>query len=564
MESIPEVLEQVKLLVGKNQKAAALALLEKALQQWPDRPVLMLWYAGLTPDLERGIQMLERVLQLEPDNAAARKGLEDLRRKREATSLRADASQPSAASETAAPPAPGPTAASLSAQSTPEEKAVHVAEASSSKLDLVTIAGKTLWPFRNLKGSIQELVEANKVTSKDLLWAAQNAQQEHLRWAAAVYLRREHLHQMRLTPTDLDKIIWPFRGINRPIVQAIQAGQVTLNDLIYAILNARDIRLLQGAALAGYRLLNGNLSSESSPQSKPEASSTAPSAHPTPPSAKAPNSTASPGKVASSQSARERQERVPRPTPNGELRVIEGSPYLRERRNELKRKAELTRKIGIGLVLSSLLISIMTVIFLPDLCALPWLILSMAYGIAKIRERFREQEENLIKGIEGEEAFVAELRKHLDSDWVLFRNIDLPDRSGDIDAVLVGPKGIYLFEIKAYDFVCRNQEDQWEYQAWGKWKPISKNPTQQALRNAARLNEHLKEFLGQYAWVEPRIVWAGKSKLYLDKPRVKIWYLGQQEYWLKEIQNGKPLPPEKLSQIVASLRTLCAVNRSGM
>lgn len=557
MEPIPEILEQVKLLVGKNQKAAALELLEKALQQWPDKPVLMLWCAGLTPDLERGIQMLERVLQLEPGNVAARKGLEDLQRKREVASLRPDTSQPSADSGTTAPPTPKPTAVHLSAQSTPEGKVVHVAEAS-SKPDLVTLAGRTFWPFHNLKGSIQELVEANKVTSQDLLWAAKNAQQEYLRWASAVYLRREHLQQMTLTRTDLHTIIWPFRGINHPIAQAIQTGRVTINDLIYAILNVRDIRLLQGAALAGYWLLKGELSSGSAPQPEPEASS-APPARPTPSSVEAPSSIASPSKVASTQSAR-----ASRPTPKGQLVVIEGSPYLREQRNALKRKTELTRKVGIGLVFLSLLIGIVTTMFLPDLRALPWLVLGMTYGIAKIIERFRKQEENLVKGIEGEEAFVTELRKHLDSDWVLFRNIELPDRSGDIDAVLVGPKGIYLFEVKAYDFVCRNQEEHWEYRAWGKWKPISKNPTRQTLRNAARLNEHLKEFLGQYAWVEPRIVWAGKSKLYLDKPRVKVWYLRQQEYWLKEIQNGKTLPPEKLSQVAASLRTLCAVNRSGM
>lgn len=196
---LPEVLEQVKLLVGKNQKTEALMLLEKAVQQWPDKPVLLLWYAGLTPDLERGIRALERVLELDPGNIAAQKGLEDLRQKR-AASLQSSISQPSNSLST---PSPSLEPSSVpSRQAIPEEKAPP--KTPSAAPDLVAIAGKTFWPFRNLKGSIQELVESHKVTSRDLLWAAQNAQQPHLRWAAAVYLRREQLAQIGLTHSDLD------------------------------------------------------------------------------------------------------------------------------------------------------------------------------------------------------------------------------------------------------------------------------------------------------------------------------------------------------------------------
>lgn len=554
---LPEVLEQVKLLVGKNQKTEALMLLEKAVQQWPDKPVLLLWYAGLTPNLERGIRALERVLELDPGNIAAQKGLEDLRQKR-AASLQSSISQPSNSLST---PSPSLEPSSVpSRQAIPEEKAPP--KTPSAAPDLVAIAGETFWPFRNLKGSIQELVESHKVTSRDLLWAAQNAQQPHLRWAAAVYLRREQLAQIGLTHSDLETVTWPFRNINRPILQAVQTGQVKIDDLIYAVLNARDTRLLQGAALAGYLLLHGNFSMESSPPVKSETASRS-STHSTISSQEGAKSAAPPGKVTPTQSPREHREAHAAPS-QGQLQVIEGSPYLRAQREALRQKTQLTRTLSLGLIFLALLSGIVISLFLPRLSIISWLLLGLAGFLVKIKEIFRKQEENLGQGIAGEEAFVAELRKHLNSDWKLFRNIDLPDRSGDLDAVLVGPKGIYLFEIKAYNVTCRNQGERWEYRAWGKWKPLSRNPTQQALRNAARLNEHLKEFLGQDTWVEPRIVWAGKSKLYLDKPRVKIWYLRQQEYWLKEIQNGKALPPEKLSQIVVSLRTLCAVNRSGM
>lgn len=551
MATIPEILEQVKTLISRNQKAEALALLQEALRKWPDQPLLMLWYAGLTPDLEQGIRLLERVLELEPNNIAAQKGLADLRRKWENAHLQATAASSPTSSQipvqvktTAPEPSPAPPAQPVE-RSTAE---------SSTPPSLLEIAGKTIWPFRNLNAPIRDLVEAEKITIRDLLWAAENAQQVHLRWASAVYLRHEKLAQMSMTPDELSTVIWPFRGINRPITEAIQTGQVTMQDLLYATLHAREPRLIYGAALAGYLLLKDHFSV---PQ-KAETAST-----PSTPavSASTPAPAASPSHQASQPPSPNREQAAKRPikpTQKGPLVVIEGSPYLKKQREIIKKKAVFTQIISIGLLIAALA----SILLFPNFFALPLILLGIALFITRKVGGLQNQEENLAQGIAGEEAFVSELRKHLNSDWKLFRNIDLPDRSGDLDAVLVGPKGIYLLEIKAYNMTCRNIDDRWEYQVWGKWKPLAKNPTQQALRNAARLNEHLKEFIGQDAWVEPRIVWAGRSKLYLDRPRVKVWYLPHREYWLRELQNGKRLPPEKVAQIVASLRTLCAVNRS--
>lgn len=532
-ENITSILAQVKALVGQNKKAEALLILENALVQYPDIPLLMLWYAGLTSDLEKGVQVLERVLQLEPGNLAAQKGLEDLRRKLEASSPVTPPEQGEQISSNAKP----------SVEPLPSEQN----QDSASEPDLVEVAGQTIWTFRNLNRPIQELVNDGLVTTKDLAWAAQNANNARLRWAAAVYLRRDQIRGSRPDMDTLKSIIWPFRGINRPILEVVQKQQITIKDLVYAILNAKEITLIQGAAVAGYLLLMGEIPLPAPKTSSDKAPSTPkPSSEKVPPAPK-PAEKATPPE--SKQAAK------------GPLIVVKGSPYLDQRQNALGKNIRLFKIAGTAL----------TVLSLALLCAgmfisawLWWALIPsvIAYALVKVLEKLQQEEENLSQGMQGEKDFVAELSKHLNEDWVLFRNIDLPDHGGDLDAVLVGPKGIYLLEIKAYNFTCRNQGDRWEYRAWLRWKPLSKNPTQQALRNAARLNEYLKQILEQDAWIEPRIVWAGKSKLFLDKPRVKVWYLHHSEYWLKEIHNGRVLPMEKRSQIVGSLRALCAVNRN--
>ena len=66
--SLEQVLPTIRDLVRQGHKEEALYVLESFLEKTPDSISAMLWYAGLTPDLEKGIQVLERVLQLDPEN----------------------------------------------------------------------------------------------------------------------------------------------------------------------------------------------------------------------------------------------------------------------------------------------------------------------------------------------------------------------------------------------------------------------------------------------------------------------------------------------------------------
>jgi hypothetical protein len=62
-----------------------------------------------------------------------------------------------------------------------------------------------------------------------------------------------------------------------------------------------------------------------------------------------------------------------------------------------------------------------------------------------------EQRDRLLMGDEGEERVANFLKRHLDDSFIYIKNYYLPNiEAGDIDGLLVGPKGIILLEVKNY------------------------------------------------------------------------------------------------------------------
>jgi tetratricopeptide (TPR) repeat protein len=602
MASTEILLAQIKSLVSQGRKADALSLLERAISEQPDNPSLLLWYAGLTPDIHKSIELLERVLQIEPDNLRAQEGLKAQRARlaQIAPPSPPKVSQPQAGvpqarldesgarsvvhqvtsaapQTTSAVPEASPGATSVVHQVTPATpqatsavpEATPVVSSPGESLtsshisgqEIIRFAEETIWTFRDLNEPIGKLMQEGKITSKDLVWASENARNLRIRWAAAVCLHRNDIASSVLDVNALKKVIWPFKNLNRPIINLLEEKAISVRDLAYAVANAKDKSLIQAAAGIGYLLLTERIqvlsSQQSTNQSAPPKQETEPERRPV-----------SPGSQVTASEKRAESPKNPGakrnlPSSKGSLNIVTGSGYLYQSQKALQKKASSMRKIGMSLITMAIIVSFFGFLsgsYFPMSIALS--ILGIAYLIALGKEKLKREEENFARGIQGEESLAQALRQRLDGEWTLFRNVDLPDHAGDLDAVLVGPKGVYLLEVKAYNFTCRNRNDQWEFRSFARWKPLSKNPTQQALRNAARLNDYLKQIVGHDIWIEPRIVWAGKSKLFLEKPRVKVWYLNQPDSWMKEINNGQPLPSEKLNLILVSLRTLCSVNRS--
>jgi hypothetical protein len=264
---------------------------------------------------------------------------------------------------------------------------------------------------------------------------------------------------------------------------------------------------------------------------------------------------------------------APQPSPApGTLEVVLGSGYLEKQRKFLKEKRRSTRRRLITLVLVPVIGVMVTAVLLVTRRIPLWVpVVSLfaLWGIGAVVERIgfplldrlREEEESYARGKAAEDRLTEILSRHLDSRWTLFRNVVLPDRPDDIDAILLGPPGVLALEVKAYRGLYRNIGDRWETRRGRQWQAAGSNPTTQALGNAARLRAYLRGILGEEVWVEPRVVWAGTRRLIYERPRVYIWQLERSEDWLRELSNDRALAEETLARIRVALRALCSTLR---
>lgn len=95
------------------------------------------------------------------------------------------------------------------------------------------------------------------------------------------------------------------------------------------------------------------------------------------------------------------------------------------------------------------------------------------------------QIDNYSLGKEGEDRVVEIAQQSLDGNWYLFRNVVLPGcNKGDLDGILVGPLGVWVWEIKNLNGEYRNIGDRWEYRKSRRWRPATANPSCQAEDNA--------------------------------------------------------------------------------
>lgn len=554
--SFEQVHRAIRECLRRGEKEQALVTVEAFLQKAPDSVPALIWYAGLTPDLEKGIQALERVLELDPQNPRARAGLQDLRAR--LASIR----------PTEEPPAQedGELAASTGIPA-PAAGAESLIGATVHGDEVIAFAESLIWPFRGLNRPIGQLLKEGNIRDKDLAWAGGNARDPRLRWAAGILLRRSELRGKEFPVDAARTAVWPFRGLNRPIGELVAAGTVRLEDLAYALLQGREASLRCAAAVVGYAIVRGSAQCMPAEEAKSERV-------PERPVEAAPGKPLAQGAmhVSAAGRARPQGEAAVEAPPPGRLEVVLGSGYLEKQQRSHREKRKRIIRWVLMLLAPLAFVTMLSGILLPTrkvplhiavalLFAL-WVIEGLLdRTIVPIVNRLRREEEAYARGRAAEDRLAALLSKHLDSAWTLFRNVVLPGRPDDIDAVLLGPRGLYALEVKAYSGLYRNVGERWEYRHGRFWREADENPTAQALGNAARLRDYLREIVGTEVWVEPRVVWGGNHRVVFEQSRVRIWELGRPDYWLRELCNGKPLPKETVERIRVALRAVCSTLR---
>ncbi len=200
--------------------------------------------------------------------------------------------------------------------------------------------------------------------------------------------------------------------------------------------------------------------------------------------------------------------------------------------------------------------SILAIVFvLVFLAGLIWL---TGFLTDRLMDRIEKLKENYRKGEEGEKKVVEVMGQALDGNWSLFRNVVLPGRrKTDLDAVLVGPAGVWVLEVKTFTGTYRNIGEQWEYRIGNRWNLYKKSPSRQAKNNAVRLSEFFKaDHVPQ--WVNAAVVWANQeSPLTVENPSTAIWSLDRLPDELGNIWHGNPIPEAQRKQIIDKLTKLC-------
>ncbi|HEX3049410.1 MAG TPA: nuclease-related domain-containing protein [Aggregatilineaceae bacterium] len=174
-----------------------------------------------------------------------------------------------------------------------------------------------------------------------------------------------------------------------------------------------------------------------------------------------------------------------------------------------------------------------------------------------VLDRLDEKLKLYRKGQLGEDCVLNVMYSVLDGRWWLFPNMELPGRRlGDLDFVLVGPHGMWSFEVKAYTGEYRNTGEHWEKCYGGKWHTVRKSPTRQARRNAAELGQLLSTN-GIKQWVNSVVIWANpESTVSLSNPSCDVWMLDQLSQHLKALSDERPIPQTQIAQIVEVLKKI--------
>lgn len=106
---------------------------------------------------------------------------------------------------------------------------------------------------------------------------------------------------------------------------------------------------------------------------------------------------------------------------------------------------------------------------------------------------------NHLKGIRGEKKTFIKLKEILGQEYKVYRNFKIPNRKFDVDAIIVGPKGIIAIEIKniSGEFEFIGEETYKRYMNYNNECVCKlneqKSPTKQILRHSAVLEKWLIE-----------------------------------------------------------------------
>ena len=173
-------------------------------------------------------------------------------------------------------------------------------------------------------------------------------------------------------------------------------------------------------------------------------------------------------------------------------------------------------------------------------------------------DRLEKKINNYRLGQEGENKVIDRMRHLLDGNWYLFRNVVLPGHNkSDIDAVLIGPLGVWALEIKTFTGEYRVIGDHWQLNKKQTWRSVKSDPTRQAVNNAKRLSDFIKNN-DIKMWVAHVVFWANPgSTLTIQNSTTNIWRLEQITDEIGNLWGKQKVSDAEQKVIVDKLTQLC-------
>ncbi len=149
-----------------------------------------------------------------------------------------------------------------------------------------------------------------------------------------------------------------------------------------------------------------------------------------------------------------------------------------------------------------------------------------------------------------EHDFLTLLGSILNDNWQVYHNVPIPGFVKEIDALLVGPTGVYVLGINTDKGNYRLREGLWEWQDWhNRWRVDPKNPLTELDQKRHAINAYLKT-KAINGRLQSRLVWAGEGHLSLPKNYEDVWFTADDgdQIW-RDINRGHLLSEETIAQL---------------
>jgi len=177
-----------------------------------------------------------------------------------------------------------------------------------------------------------------------------------------------------------------------------------------------------------------------------------------------------------------------------------------------------------------------------------WIALFLGLLLASIGVVCLASSRNYRAGIEGEQAVVKALQV-LDDSYSIINDFKSSVKSGNIDHILICPKGVFVIETKNYSGDIRCYGERWSKKVKGRLYDI-RSVSYQAKNNAKYLSDLIHGKTNLSLFVEPICVFTNPSmKLKIYKPTVAIRQVDGLAEFIMEFQPKTTITDSEIQMV---------------